>query len=346
MRMLIQSEQIQKIIYAMQKGKLMKYIERLRNKLSKQREVYERLKLNDSATVCYHEKIDKEWGVGDANYTNRLRLTYYLLYEKIDDEAAFAYLFQEDLKDRENNDFQGIGTTIQILTYLLQKHNGNHQYDTLFERAQNANFDCACGYNRNITMDEDIESNDLLDCIYMCEDLEYKDIMELLVEEWKQTVTAWTENNRSMLIQFYTFLGKEADNETLLWEQLASKRTAQKSTGQLSAYRDIIQYYIKTEQYSRAETVLKEAVQVEGIEEIKRIRLFDDFLEAACTLVSNGAEDAEGIWNWAKTELKTREDMYGNLYKKAIDAAKTMGDLYAVQLEKAYFEWREKVGLS
>ena len=86
----------------------MKYIERLRNKLSKQREVYERLKLNDSATVCYHEKIDKEWGVGDANYTNRLRLTYYLLYEKINDEAAFAYLFQEDLKDRENNDFQGI----------------------------------------------------------------------------------------------------------------------------------------------------------------------------------------------------------------------------------------------
>ena len=85
---------------------------------------------------------------------------------------------------------------------------------------------------------------------------------------------------------------------------------------------------------------------MEGIEEIKRIRLFDDFLEAACTLVSNGAEDAEGIWNWAKTELKTREDMYGNLYKKAIDAAKTMGDLYAVQLEKAYFEWREKVGLS
>ena len=86
--------------------------------------------------------------------------------------------------------------------------------------------------------------------------------------------------------------------------------------GSLSAYRDIIQYYIKTEQYSRAETVLKEAVQVEGIEKIKRIRLFDDFLEAACTLVSNGAEDAEGIWNWAKTELKTQEDMYGNLYKK------------------------------
>ena len=51
MRMLIQSEEIQKIIYAMQKGKLMKYIERLRNKLSKQREGYERLKLNDSDTV-------------------------------------------------------------------------------------------------------------------------------------------------------------------------------------------------------------------------------------------------------------------------------------------------------
>lgn len=324
----------------------MKYIDRFKSKLSEQREVYECLKANNTATVCYHEIVDKEWGVGDANYTNRLRLTYYLLYEKIDDEVTCAYLFEEDLKDRENNDFQGIGTTIQILTYLLQKHNGNHQYDTLFERAQNANFDCACGYNRNFTIDENIESNDLLDCIYMCEDLDYKDIMEPLVEEWKQTVTAWNEDNRSMLIQFHTFLGKEADNETLLWEQLASKRVTQKPTKLLSAYRDIIQYYIKSEQYSYAETVLKEAVKVEEIEKIKRIRLFGDFLEAACTLVIHGVEDAEGIWNWAKTELETQENIYGNLYKKAIDAAKIMGDLYAIQLEKAYFEWRERVKLS
>ena len=113
----------------MQKGKLMKYIERLRNKLSKQREVYERLKLNDSATVCYHEKIDKEWGVGDANYTNRLRLTYYLLYEKIDDEAAFSYLFQEDLKDRENNDFQGIGQYEKEMDKNMEKNKKSSQAD-------------------------------------------------------------------------------------------------------------------------------------------------------------------------------------------------------------------------
>lgn len=322
----------------------MKYIDRFRSKLSEQREVYQRLQAHDTAAVCYHEIIDKEWGVDDANYTNRLRLTYYLLYEKIDDEAAFAYLFQEELKDRENNDFQGIGMTIQILTYLLQKHNDKHQYDTLFERAENANFDCACGYNKNFTIDEDIESNNLLDCIYMCEDMDYKDTMEPLVEEWKQTVTAWNEDTRSRLIQFYTFLGKEAEKETLLWEQLASKRAAQKPKELLSAYRDILQHYIKIEQYSRAEAVFKEAIAVEGLEEMKTIRLFRDFLEAACTLVSNGAEDAEGIWNWAKTELK-QQNLYGNLYTKAIDAAKTMGDLYAVQLEKAYLEWKEQFAL-
>ena len=326
-------------------GAYMKYIDRFKNKLSEQREVYIRLKSNDTASVCYHEINDEEWGIGDANYTNRLRLTYYLLYEKIDDEAAFAYLFQEDLKDRENNDFQGVGMSIQILTYLLQKYNDNHQYDTLFKRAQNANFDCACGYDMYFTINEDIESNDLLDCIYLCEDLEYKDVMDSFVEEWKQTVTEWNDNNRSLLIHFHTFLGKDKDNETLLWEQLASKRAAQKTRETISAYKKIIEYYLKMEQIPSAQKVFKEAIQTEGFEEIKGIRLFGDFLEAACTLVRNGAEDAEGIWHWAKTELKAQEDIYGNLYEKAIDAAKTIGDSYAAQLEKQYFEWKERVGL-
>ena len=323
----------------------MKYMDRLKDKLSEQKEVYIRLKANDTTTVCYREIVDAEWGVGDANYTNRMRLTYYLLYEKIEDEAAYAYLFQEDLKDRENNDFQGIGMTIQILTYLLQKYNENHQYDALFERAKNANFDCACGYDKDFTIDEDIESNDLLDCIYLCEDLDYEDIMEPLVEEWKQTVKEWNNNNRSLLIHFNTCLGKETDNETLLWEQLASRRAVQKPREILSAYEQLIQYYIKMERFSSAEKVFKEAIQAEGLEEIKGIRLFGSFLEAACTLVGNGAEDAKGIWNWAKTELKAQGDIYGNLYQKAIHAAHAMGDVYAGSLEKQYMEWKEQVGL-
>ncbi len=39
----------------------------------------------------------------DANYVNRMRMAYYLLYAKIDDENMIAYLFQEELKDRESN---------------------------------------------------------------------------------------------------------------------------------------------------------------------------------------------------------------------------------------------------
>ena len=323
----------------------MNYIEQIRSKLSEQQEVYLRLKSSDTSTVCYLETKDEEWGISDANYTNRLRLTYYLLYEKIDDEAAFAYLFQEDLKDRENNDFQGIGTTIQILTYLLQKYNDNHQYDALFEQAKNANFDCACGYTADFKINEDVESNDLLDCIYLCEDLDYREVMDSLVEEWKQSVTEWNDNNRSMLIQFNTFLEKETDNETLLWEQLASQKAAQKTTKIISIYREIIQYYLKSGQISLAEKVFKEAIQAEGLEEIKRIRLFGDYLEAACTLVSSGAKDAAGIWRWAKKELGAQEDLYGNLYEKAIDAAKAAGDSCAAELEKEYREWKERVGL-
>ena len=62
---------------------------------------------------------------------------------------------------------QGIGTTIEILTYLLGKYNSGHKYDELFFRAKNANFDCACGYSAELVMSETLSDNDLLDCIYI-----------------------------------------------------------------------------------------------------------------------------------------------------------------------------------
>ena len=89
----------------------------------------------------------KVQGTDDENYIDRLRLAYYLLYCHIDDEEAVAFLFEEELKDREQNSFQGIGSTLQILTHLIRKYNGDGKYAGLLERAKNANFDCACGYD-------------------------------------------------------------------------------------------------------------------------------------------------------------------------------------------------------
>ena len=45
-------------------------------------------------------------------------------------------LFEEELKDRETNSFQGIGSALEILTFLLMKYNREGTYDSLFERAK------------------------------------------------------------------------------------------------------------------------------------------------------------------------------------------------------------------
>ena len=68
--------------------------DKLKEKIGEQRKVYEALKAGDASLVCYKEFQNGQWGTDDANYTNRLRLAYFLLYEKIDDEGAIAYLFR------------------------------------------------------------------------------------------------------------------------------------------------------------------------------------------------------------------------------------------------------------
>ena len=249
------------------------YYDLLKTELFKQKEVYLAVKAGERDTVCYKPYQDKEYGTQDANYTNRLRLAYYLLYGEVDDEEVIAWLFEEELKDREENSFQGIGSALEVLTFLLKKYNVNHRdddlyrnddlhreddlhqdgdlrreddlrrdsdlhrdddlhreddlhqggnlhrYDDLFARAKNANFDCACGYDADLAMVEKLSDNDLLDCIYLCQDMEFLAVMEPLVEQWRASVTEWGESERTSLIRFYSFLGKEEKNEVLYQEQ-------------------------------------------------------------------------------------------------------------------------------
>lgn len=90
------------------------------------------------------------------------------------------------MKDRERNSFQGIGSGLRVLTALLGRYNGHGRYEELFRRAKNANFDCACGYDPEDGVDENFENNSLLDCIYLCQEMDYKDVMAEMVDEWKQ----------------------------------------------------------------------------------------------------------------------------------------------------------------
>lgn len=329
--------------------------ERLMEKIREQRDVYDSLKKGDAGLVCYREFENGEWGTDDANYTNRLRLAYYILYCGIDDEEAAAYLFGEELKDRERNSFQGIGSGLRVLTALLGRYNGDGRYEELFRRAKNANFDCSCGYDPKDGVDENFENNSLLDCIYLCQEMDYKDVMAGLVDEWKQdreNGTGRDGSSRGRLIEFNRFLGRDRENEGLYKKQLEEILSAKESRVRdiISGYRDMIRYYLQTEDYDRGAAYCKMVIETTDYEKIRTLRLFGDILEECLEVIAglarDGHEPAEafGLWRWTKEELerKSRTSWYGNLYTKGIAAAKVMDEAYAGKLEAEYAEWRKR----
>lgn len=336
----------------------MEYHDLLQAEIRKQREVYLALKAGQQESVCYQEYQDEKFGTQDANYQNRLRLAYYLLYEKVEDEGIIFWLFQEELKDREKNSFQGIGYTIEILTFLLQKYNLEQKYDTWFARVKEANFDCACGYDPNLPVRENLADNNLLDCIYLCEDLECREVMGKLVTQWKDSVEEWNDRNRAELIRFNSFLGRDAENESLYLEQLSSAGQTGKIADVISAYHQLIRYYLDGGNYEMAHYNLDQAREVVGKSEVRNRRVFHNLLEEAAEIVClereaekrAGKDVPEGVktnelWQWAKKEFMEMTNWYGNLYIKSIAAAKAMEDAYAAQLESAYEVWREKTRL-
>lgn len=314
--------------------------ERLRAKIEEQKMVYQAIKMGNDDMVRYKEFHNGEWGIDDENYTNRLRLAYYLLYFHIEDEEMVAFLFREELKDRENNSFQGIGSTLQILTHLIRKYNGDGRYAGLLERAKNANFDCACGYDPDRQMEEDFWTNSLLDCIDLCGEMEYMDVMESLVDEWKKEITEWSDSNRRVLIGFNTFLGRDAENEKLYQEQLAEILLEKSSStiDIISGYKNLIRQYIHMCDYGKALHLCEKVIKTTDYGQIRTLRLFKDILEACFEITANYAGAAAGLWNWAKTEFQKvpQSSWYGNLYTKGIAAAKAMDDPYGKQLEQEY----------
>ncbi len=240
------------------------------------------------------------------------------MYWKIKDKDAVAYLFQEELKDRENNSFQGIGSTIRILTMLLQRYNAGHKYDDLFERAKNANFDCACGYDA-----------------------------EELVDEWKdegKDRADWNLAKRSRLMGFYTYLGREAENESLCQEQLAETVAEGGIKEIISAYRDMIHHYLRVEDYERAACYCRIVIQSTDYKQVRRLRLFGDILEGCMEVIAQKPAGTFDLWEWTKGELegKPRINRYGDLYTKGIAAARAVGDPFADKLEQEYLDWRRE----
>lgn len=323
--------------------------EQLKSKIEEQQAVYRALKEGDNHMVCYKEFQNGEWGTDDKNYTNRLRLAYYLLYCHIEDEDVVVCLFEEELKDRERNSFQGIGSTLQILTHLIRKYNADGKYTVLLERAKNANFDCACGYDPDEEVGDDLGSRSILDCIYLCQEMEYKDVMGVLVDVWKKNTAEWSGSDRKMLIDFNTFLGRDTENEGLYREQLEEILSAENSSTRdiISGYENLIRYYLAMGDYENAFCFCRKVIETTDYKQIRTLRLFKDILEVCFELTAKDVRAGADLWNWAKAEFQNvpQSSRYGNLYKKAIEAANAIGDPYGIPLEQEYENFLERVRL-
>lgn len=317
----------------------------LRERISEQAAVYAQVKDGDLSSIRYEKAYEKERGTYDRNYTERNRLSHYLLYEKIDDEKVIETLFEEELKDRKTNSFQGIGETIQILTFLLQRYNNTGKYSGLFEKAENANFDCAAGYDKDVIVNDSLPSLDLIECIYLSNELRYMDIMEQLVTEWKAGVKEWNDDKREMLIRFNGLLGKNNENEEHYIKMLESAKKKGKCIDIVSAYNKIIELYISEDRFEAAYSYMREMIDTTDFTEIQMIRLFKAVLEDCFEIVCGLSDTPVDLWEWAKKHLLTmgKKEKFGNLYVKSIAAAKCCGDEIAEDLEKEYADWKEEV---
>ena len=323
------------------------YLSLIKDKLFEQAEVYNRVKRGDSSSVQYKKLYDAKWGTRDENYTNRNRLVHYLLYAHIDDEQIILFLFEEEIKDRQTNSFQGIGESLNVLTTILQRYNISGKYNKFFETAKNANFDCACGYDAGFLIDDDINSLDIMDCIYLAQKLDYKDIMDLMVREWKADITEWTDSVRTDLIRFNSFLGKDQENEMQYRELLKKALKKGRIFDIVSAYNNIIELNIKEKKFEIGYSYLKEMIETVDFTDILEIRLFSSVLEESFEIICGFPQVSKELWSWSKSYLikMDRRQMFGNLYEKAIAAAKCCEDPCAVQLEQDYILWKNEIGL-
>lgn len=348
-----------------EKGEVSLYRDILKNELNHQQTVLEQIRTGDFSGVAYEGYRDKEYGIQDKNYTNRLRLAYYILFNDerlrtaddcqnstesvscgLTDEALMLRLFEEELKDRETNSFQGIGSCLEVLTCLLRNYNADGRYTSLFERAKNANFDCACGYSPDCQVRADFESYDILACLYLARELDYPDALRALLTEWKAGIQEWTENNRRLLIWLQEYLGENSENEILYRENVEAALKEGKNFDIVSKYRSLLHYYVETEDYEKAFQCFEELKQNADLSEVYHVNLFRYILEDVMDMICHYETEAQSLWQWSKPfVLEQGDKMHGNLYRKAADAARVTGDQDAGKLAKAYEKWKKKMSL-
>lgn len=266
----------------------------------------------DFSKVCYKEGVDKEFGSYDINTTNRYKIAAAILFltqpASPKEEDITRKLFIEEIKARENDDWQGIGDNLQILAACLYEYHKDEDIK-LFERAKDANFDTFCGFEVNPSFyTRTVENLTIDDCIYILYNLEEKEVLPELVDIWKNQQTIWNEDTYRNMKEYNNYIGNY-DEELKAISIIASFK--EKFSPQ-SFYigQEYMDKLVKYEKYEKAFFILKEYKKYfKTLDNWESAYSAREFANTCMNFIinDNNCNRRIFIWNYVKPYLKNKQ---------------------------------------
>lgn len=285
----------------------------------------------DIEKYCYEEAVTDELGTHDANYSNRLRLVYTILYTKKYEEhcridGLIVRLFNEELFDRESNSFQKIGSCLEVLVELLNKYDVPYR-EQLFVEAKNANFYCSCKLN-SVCITPKLDDYTIEDAINLLIELKEKNLALMLLKEYTYSNDIIDEVKMAFCKSRFHILG-DKENELKVAKKLVNMSILTGDNFSICHHMiDLIEMLNNLQEYNEASKIFDMLIpRLHAVEDWYEIGLGKRSLEQCMIIVLNCDDLAEDLWEWAEPFMKRIIDnMHGNLYQKASLAAYKMGD--------------------
>lgn len=319
----------------------MPYTEELKRVVSGYAADVRRYLSGDKADYVYSAAHSDDSGTFDKNYANRMRLCWALYYnvcEVPDKPALVLELFLEELKDRETNSFQGIGDNLETLTSTLLEL-GEPPGNELFIRAQNANFDCACGYEPRILKFTPLDDFTPYECINTLSDLGENELVCKLTDEFKSGELDL--NGLRELRSIAEWCTKRpADKEFAVTKIYGIFQNSPELFDSSEAFKAVYDYAEML--LEKGDTANALAVYNEHKETLMRYKR--KFYTLGAGLIAGGADDPERIWADILPHIQTdmKNGMVAPINRDIIlAAAERAGDLKMLKKLCKYFDKKE-----
>ncbi len=282
---------------------------------------------------CYKEETDEDNGLHDANCINRLRLACTILYSKEYEEhnrigGLILRLFNEELTDRETSDSRGIGRCLKTLAFLMNEYELPGRKE-LFERAENANFDCQAGFSpSDIYIPLTLDDYNFNDAVELLIELHENSTALKLLNDMPESDDVIDEAQMRFCKNCFHSLG-DIDNEIKAARRLMNMTVLSGDNFDVcNAMINLIELYNKNKDYHEAGKIFDMLIpRLHSIDDWHTIGLGRRACEQCMDIILNDDVLAGDLWEWSEPFLKKNIDnLHGNLYKKASLAAYKMGE--------------------